>query len=89
MKGLGLNVWGLELGDLQSSRDKGAMVIGYVGISQNLGQLLGVPIIISITAFWDLYWGPRILGHYHVEPRTAQGSRAAGSPLGFGQAKPV
>ena len=29
------------------------------------GTILGVPII-SIIVFWGLYWGPPILGNYHV-----------------------
>ena len=29
------------------------------------GTLLGVPII-RIIVFWGLYWGPLILGNYHI-----------------------
>ena len=29
------------------------------------GTLLGVPIIRTIV-FWGLYWGPLILGNYHM-----------------------
>ena len=29
------------------------------------GTFLGVPIIRPIV-FWDLYWGPFILGNYHM-----------------------
>ena len=29
------------------------------------GTILGVPII-RIIVFWDLYWGPLILGNYHI-----------------------
>ena len=37
----------------------------YVGVSQNGGTLLGVPIIRTIV-YWGLYWSPLILGNYHV-----------------------
>ena len=30
------------------------------------GTFLGVPII-RIIEFWGLYWGPLILGNYHIE----------------------
>ena len=30
---------------------------------------MGVPII-RIIVFWGLYWGPLILGNYHIELRT-------------------
>ena len=33
---------------------------------------LGVPIIIRTIAFWGLYWGPLILGDYHVGFTTLQ-----------------
>ena len=33
----------------------------YMGVSQNWG----IPIIRTI-AFWGLYWGPPILGNYHI-----------------------
>ena len=36
-----------------------------------MGTILGVPII-RITLFWGLYWGPLILGNYHIIP--GQGS---------------
>ena len=29
------------------------------------GTVLGVPVIRTIV-FWDLYWGPPILGNYHM-----------------------
>ena len=29
------------------------------------GTLLGVPIL-RIIVFWGLYWGPLILGNYHL-----------------------
>ena len=32
------------------------------------GTFLGVPII-RITVFWGLYWGPPILGNYHISMR--------------------
>ena len=31
-----------------------------------MGTFLGVPIIRTIV-FWGLYWGPPILGNYHIE----------------------
>ena len=31
-----------------------------------LGTCLGVPII-RIIVFWDLYWGPPILGNYQID----------------------
>ena len=35
-------------------------------VSQNEGVLFwGVPIK-RITIFWDLYWGPPILGNYNI-----------------------
>ena len=44
----------------------------HMGVSQNWGvPFWGVPIIIIITrirmiVYWGLYWGPRILGNYHI-----------------------
>ena len=35
------------------------------GFPKIMGTFLGVPIIRSIV-FWGLYWGPLILGNYHV-----------------------
>ena len=37
-----------------------------VRVSKNSGYHLGVPII-RIVIFWGLYWGPPVLGKYHVE----------------------
>ena len=31
-----------------------------------MGTFLGVPII-RIIVFWGLYWGPLILGNYHMK----------------------
>ena len=36
------------------------------------GTLLGVPIIRTIV-FWGLYWGPLILGNYHIVLSNNQG----------------
>ena len=36
------------------------------GFPKIRGTLLGVPVIRTII-FWGLYWGPLILGNYHVE----------------------
>ena len=36
-----------------------------MGVSQNGGTILGVPIK-RIMVFWGLYWGPPILGNYHI-----------------------
>ena len=36
-----------------------------MGVSQNLGVPFGVLIIRTIV-YWGLYWGPFILGNYHV-----------------------
>ena len=36
-----------------------------MGVSQNLGTILGAPIIRTII-FWGLYWGPLILGNYKI-----------------------
>ena len=30
------------------------------------GTLLGV-LIIRVTVYWGLYWGPIILGNYHID----------------------
>ena len=39
---------------------------GYLGTSQNEGvPFLGVPIIRTVV-FCGLYWGPCILGNYHI-----------------------
>ena len=38
----------------------------HMGVSQNKGYFFGVPII-RIIVYWDLYWGPFILGNYHIE----------------------
>ena len=35
------------------------------GFPKIRGTFLGVPIIRTIV-FWGLYWGPLILGNYHV-----------------------
>ena len=35
------------------------------GFPKIRGTLLGVPIIRTIV-FWGLYWGPLILGNYHI-----------------------
>ena len=37
-----------------------------MGVSQNEGYHFGVQIIRTIM-FWGLYWGPLILGNYHIE----------------------
>ena len=35
-----------------------------------MGTFLGVPII-RIMIYWGLYWGPPVLGNYHLEhPRS-------------------
>ena len=47
---------------LSQIRDAGIMW----GFPKIRGTFLGVPIIRTIV-FWDLYWGPLILGNYHVE----------------------
>ena len=36
-----------------------------MGVPKIIGTFLGVPVIRSIV-FWGLYWGPPILGNYHV-----------------------
>ena len=36
-----------------------------IGFSQNLGYHFGGPIIRTIV-YWGLYWGPPILGNYHI-----------------------
>ena len=35
------------------------------GFPKIRGTILGVPII-RIIVFWGLYWGPLILGNYHI-----------------------
>ena len=35
------------------------------GFPKIRGTILGVPIIWTIV-FWGLYWGPLILGNYHI-----------------------
>ena len=39
-----------------------------MGVSQNEGYYLGVPIIRSVV-FWGLYWGPPILGNYQIDTK--------------------
>ena len=36
-----------------------------LGFPKIMGTFLGVPIIRTIV-FWGLYWGPPILGNYHI-----------------------
>ena len=36
-----------------------------MGVSKIRGGLLGVPIM-RIIVFWGLYWGPLVLGNYHI-----------------------
>ena len=43
-----------------------------------MGTFLGVPIIRTIV-FWGLYWGPLILGNYHME--TAQITSSYSAPM--------
>ena len=38
------------------------------------GTFLGAPIIRSIK-FWGLYWGPLVLGNYHVFPNKTHESK--------------
>ena len=47
---------------------RGSIILGHMiwGFPKNGGTFLGIPII-RIIAFWGLYWGPLILGNYHVE----------------------
>ena len=49
----------------------GLIFRAWLGVSQNWGYRIGVPII-RIIVFVGLYWGPLILGNYHL------GSRAEG-----------
>ena len=35
------------------------------GFPKIRGTFLGVPIV-RIIVFWGLYWGPPILGNYHI-----------------------
>ena len=55
------------------------------GFPKIRGTLFGVPIIRNIT-FWGLYWGPLILGNYHLllnkTPR-----RTSLLPLGEGRVR--
>ena len=37
----------------------------YGGFPRIIGTFLGAPIIRTIV-FWGLYWGPLILGNYHI-----------------------
>ena len=36
-----------------------------MGVSKIRGTFLGAPIL-RIIIFWGLYWGPLILGNYHI-----------------------
>ena len=38
------------------------------GFPKIRGTILGVPII-RIIVFWGLYWGPLVLGNYHLSGR--------------------
>ena len=37
-----------------------------MGVPKIRGTLFGVPILIRTVVFWGLYWGPPILGNYHI-----------------------
>ena len=37
-------------------------------IPKTRGTLLGVPIL-RIIVYWGLYWGPPILGNYHINSK--------------------
>ena len=37
-----------------------------LGFPKIRGTFLGVPIIRTVV-FWGLYWGPPILGNYHIK----------------------
>ena len=47
-----------------------------------MGTFLGVPII-RITEHWGLFWGPPVLGNYHIHPQNSACSDGASarSPL--------
>ena len=45
------------------------------GFPKIKGTFLGVPIIRTIV-LWGLYWGPPILGNYHIIPNAASQTRA-------------
>ena len=47
-------------------REEARWVKGSIwGFPKIRGTILGVPII-KIIVFWGLYWGPFILGNYHI-----------------------
>ena len=43
------------------------VIQGFIGmrVSQNWGYHFGVPITRTVV-YWGLYWGPPILGNYHI-----------------------
>ena len=38
----------------------------HMGSSQNYGYHFGGPPLIRILVYWGLYWGPPVLGNYHM-----------------------
>ena len=57
-------LWAQECRSCLQSRLGGNKMWGFPQIR---GTILGVLIIIRTIIYWGLYWGPSILGNYHVE----------------------
>ena len=57
------------MGDLPSAI---LLTGGIWGFPKIRGTLLGVPTLRTIV-FWGLYWGPPIMGHYHLLEIGTQG----------------
>ena len=66
-----LNEWGTLLGDAYLDTMKRAAELTAApdsliwGFPKIRGSMLGVPIIRTIV-YWGLYWGPLVLGNYHL-----------------------
>ena len=58
-------VWCLR--SLRTSLNVGhSVLLQDLGISQIMDTFLGVPIVRTIV-YWGLYWGPPVLGNYHLK----------------------
>ena len=59
---------------------RGVIAIGLIwGFPKVRGTILGV-LTIGMVVFWGLYWGPLILGNYHVSSYIAAVYSAARHP---------
>ena len=56
---------------MENEMETGGRGLWGLGFPKIRGTFLGVPIIRTIV-FWGLYWGPLILGNYHVGLRSKE-----------------